>query len=65
LDEEVDVDVDVEGIVPGKILIFAKYTKPTFMPDEDPSCDPWVYEAIIVSGLARPLANTLLLTIHS
>jgi hypothetical protein len=46
LDEEVDVD----GVVPGKILIFAKYTKPTSMPDEDPSCDPWVCEAIIVSG---------------
>jgi hypothetical protein len=52
---------DVEGLVPANILMVAKYTKPSFMPEEDPSCDPWVYEAINVLGLTRPLvANTLL-----
>jgi hypothetical protein len=37
-----------------------QYTKPSFADAEDPSCDPWVYEAIIVSWLPRPPASTLL-----
>jgi hypothetical protein len=51
---------DVEGLVPAKILMFAKYTRLFFVPDEDPSSNPWVFEAIIVLGLTRSLANTLL-----
>jgi hypothetical protein len=36
-----------------------KYTKHSFMPDENPSCDPQVYEVMIVSGATCPLAHTL------
>ena len=51
-----------EGLVPAKILMFAKYTTPcasndSAVCDEDPYV---VYEAIIISGKDRPKLNTLL-----
>jgi hypothetical protein len=49
-----------QGLVPAEIPMFAKYRRPT-LPEDDPTvCQPWVYEAIIVSGLGRPRQNTVL-----
>jgi hypothetical protein len=53
------VDWGVEGLVPAKILMFAKYTR---VPDHGApeGCSLVAYDAVIVSGKKKPRRNTML-----